>query len=40
MPPRLHQENTDPTIADTWSVQKDAKLNREYTLIDNDTTNE
>ncbi|KAI4847319.1 hypothetical protein E4T44_04577 [Aureobasidium sp. EXF-8845] len=42
MPYRLSQdkEEADPTIADTWSLQKDAKLNREYTLIDNDTINE
>ncbi|KAI4765152.1 hypothetical protein E4T52_02546 [Aureobasidium sp. EXF-3400] len=42
MPARLaHDEsNTDPTIASTWSLQKDAKLNREYTLVDNDDPNE
>jgi hypothetical protein len=42
MPSRLSQDKdeADPTIADTWSLQKDAKLNREYTLIDNDTINE
>jgi hypothetical protein len=40
MPSRLRQDHTDPTMADTWSLQKDAKLNRGYTLIDNDTINE
>jgi hypothetical protein len=42
MPSRLSQDKdeADPTIADTWSLQKDAKLNREYTLVDNDTINE
>jgi hypothetical protein len=38
MPSRLSQN--DPTIADTWSLQEDARLNREYTLISNDPTNE
>jgi hypothetical protein len=42
MPALLSQEKhqTDPTIADTWSLQEDARLNREYTLISNDPTNE
>jgi hypothetical protein len=40
MPSRLRQDHTDPTMADTWSLQTDAKLNRGYTLIDNDTINE
>jgi hypothetical protein len=42
MPARLaHGESdTDPTIASTWSLQKDAKLNREYTLVDNDDPDE
>lgn len=30
----------DPTVADTWSLHKDARLNREYTLIDNDDPDE
>ena len=34
------ESNTDPTIASTWSLQKDAKLNREYTLVDNDDPDE
>jgi hypothetical protein len=40
--PALLQEThkPDPTIADTWSLHKDAKLNREYALITNDPTKE
>jgi len=30
----------DPTMADSWSLHKDARLNREYTLIDNDDPDE
>jgi hypothetical protein len=42
MPALLSPEKhkSDPTIADTWSLQQDAKLNREYTLITNDPTEE
>jgi hypothetical protein len=42
MPSRLFQDNatTDPTMASCWSLQKDAKLNREYTLVDNDDPDE
>lgn len=42
MPSRVSRDNTtaDPTMASTWSLQKDAKVNREYTLIDNDNPDE
>lgn len=34
------KSKADPTIADSWSLHKDAKLNREYTLVDNDDPDE
>lgn len=34
------KHKTDPNMADTWSLHKDARLNREYTLIDNDDPDE
>ena len=34
------KHEVDPTMADTWSLHKDARLNREYTLIDNDDPDE
>jgi hypothetical protein len=42
MPALLSPEKhkSDPTMADTWSLQQDAKLNRGYTLISNDPTKE
>ncbi|KAG9592736.1 hypothetical protein KCU77_g12041, partial [Aureobasidium melanogenum] len=38
MPSRLAESSpeADPTMADSWSLDRDAKLNREYTLVDND----
>lgn len=35
-----NKHEVDPTMADTWSLHKDARLNREYTLIDNDDPDE
>ncbi|KEQ73354.1 hypothetical protein M436DRAFT_63667 [Aureobasidium namibiae CBS 147.97] len=35
-----NKPKVDPTMADSWSPHKDARLNREYTLIDNDDPDE
>ncbi|KAG9597863.1 hypothetical protein KCU77_g4376, partial [Aureobasidium melanogenum] len=42
MPSRLSKSSpeADPTMADSWSLDRDAKLNREYTLVDNDDASE
>lgn len=42
MPARLSESESqaDPTMADSWSLSEDAKLNREYTLVENDDTRE
>lgn len=35
-----NESKVDLTVADSWSLQKDARLNREYALIDNDDPDE
>ncbi|KAG9846255.1 hypothetical protein KCU98_g6289, partial [Aureobasidium melanogenum] len=42
MPSRPSESSleADSTMADSWSLDKDAKLNREYTLVDNDDASE
>ncbi|KAI4748545.1 hypothetical protein E4T50_01198 [Aureobasidium sp. EXF-12298] len=42
MPSRLSESSpeADPNMADSWSLERDAKLNREYTLVDNDDASE
>ncbi|KAG9699918.1 hypothetical protein KCU95_g2215, partial [Aureobasidium melanogenum] len=38
MPSHLSETSAEPdtTMADSWSLDRDAQLNREYTLVDND----
>ncbi|KAG9518373.1 hypothetical protein KCU93_g8449, partial [Aureobasidium melanogenum] len=42
MPSRLSESSpeADPTMADSWSLDRDAKLNCEYTLVDDDDASE
>ncbi|KAI4718408.1 hypothetical protein E4T48_05414 [Aureobasidium sp. EXF-10727] len=42
MPSRISQHNSEAesTMAASWSLDQDADLNREYTLVDNDDINE